>query len=232
MISIIIPTYNEAATIAATVAAVKEKGRREDITEIIVADYQSTDQTVVMALSAGAKIVNSKYKGRAAQMNAGAAAAKGDILYFLHADTIPPEGFSKAIINSIEKGYPSGCFLLSFDKRHWLMDIHCWFTRFDINNFRFGDQSLFVRADIFKKSGAFREELIIMEDQEIIHRLKQFGRFKIIKKPVVTSARKYQLNGFVKTQIIFYLIYFMHRAGFSQKRLVSIYKKLLKQDKL
>lgn len=231
MISIIIPTYNEADQITNTIDTLRGFIIQADF-EIIVADAGSSDNTVALAKKAGATIIISPRKGRAAQMNAGAAAAKGDIYYFLHADTIPPDGFTDDIINSISKGYNAGCFMLSFDYEHWFLKANCWFTRFDFNAIRFGDQSLFVSKMAFAQAGGFSEKHIIMEDQHLIKRLRTFIRFRVIKRPVITAARKYLENGIYKTQGIFFIIYFMYVFGFSQERLVKTYKKMISQDKL
>src|SRR5206468_10284236 len=108
-------------------------------------------------------------------------------------------------------------------RRHWFLDVHCWFTQFNITHFRFGDQSLFVTKKVFDAAGGFKNELIVMEDQEIILRIRKLACFTVIPKPVVTSARKYVLNGVYKTQGVFYLIYFMYWLGFGQERLVKTY---------
>lgn len=231
MISIIIPTYNEADQVSSTINNVRGSIIGASF-EIIVADAGSSDDTVKLAKRAGATIIISTQKGRAAQMNAGAAAAKGDIYYFLHADTIPPDEFINDIIDSINKGYHAGCFMLSFDYNHWFLKANCWFTRFDFNAIRFGDQSLFVTKIAFDQVGGFSEEHIIMEDQHLIKRLRTFIRFRVIKRPVITSARKYLENGIYKTQGIFFIIYFMYVFSFSQQRLVKTYKKMISQDKL
>ncbi|MEB0262788.1 MULTISPECIES: TIGR04283 family arsenosugar biosynthesis glycosyltransferase [unclassified Mucilaginibacter] len=207
MTSIIIPTYNEADQIAATIK--KLNGTNSDgHFEIIVSDGGSTDDTITLAKQAGAITLLSQRKGRAAQMNAGAALAKGEILYFLHADTMPPVGFINDIANAISNGYQAGCFMLSFDYPHWFLKANCWLTRFDVNAIRFGDQSLFVTKEEFDRTGGFSERHIVLEDQELIKRLRKAIRFKIIKRPVVTSARKYLENGIYKTQGIFFIIYF------------------------
>ena len=232
MISVIIPTYNEAAHIQSTIQKLRQYDEGNYIKEIIVADGGSTDTTVSIAKKEGVKIVISPKKGRAAQMNYGASFATGNILYFLHADTIPPKNFTTDITNSIAKGYVAGCFLLSFDHDHWFLKANCWFTRFNVDAIRFGDQSLFVSSDIFKNSGGFAETHIVLEDQELIKRLKKMARFTIIKKPVITSARKYLENGIYKTQGISFIIYFMYRLGYSQKKLVATYKKMIAEDKL
>ncbi len=232
MISVIIPTYNEEEHVGKTIRWLLANDIKNLITEIIVADGGSKDNTWCEANNAGALVVCSPIKGRAAQMNYGASVAKGTILYFLHADTLPPKYFIDEIINALNNGYSAGCFMMQFDIANWFLKANCWFTRFDINAFRFGDQSLFVTKKIFHKVGGFDETHIVLEDQEIIRHLKKMCRFIIIKKPVITSARKYIDNGVYKTQGIFFIIYFMYRFGYSQERLVNTYKRLIRQDKL
>jgi rSAM/selenodomain-associated transferase 2 len=232
MISIIIPAYNEEAHIAYTIQAIRTQGNTSHITEIIVADGHSKDKTVGAAKDAGAVTITSPVRGRAAQMNHGASIAKGSILYFLHADTLPAKDFTIDIINAAHNGFEAGCFMLSFDYAHWFLKANTWFTRFDVNAIRFGDQSLFITKEKFIQSGGFCEKHIVMEDLEIIKRIRKICRFKVIRKPVITSARKYLENGIYKTQGIFFIIYFMYRLGYSQQTLVSTYRRLIRQDKL
>ena len=232
MISIIIPAYNEETQIANTIEAIKKQSDAVHITEIIVADGGSKDKTVAVARATGAIAVVSPYKGRAAQMNYGAAVATGSILYFLHADTLPARNFTTDIINTVNKGIEAGCFMLNFNHAHWFLKVNCWFTRFDVNAIRFGDQSLFITKEKFMQTGGFNELHIVMEDQEIIKRIKKIARFKVIQKPVITSARKYLENGIYKTQAIFFIIYFMYQLGYSQQALVNTYRRLIRQDKL
>lgn len=231
MISIIIPTFNEADQITTTIGKLNHISRGEDF-ELIVSDGGSTDNTIELAKQAGAIVLRSSRKGRAAQMNAGAALAKGELLYFLHADTIPPESFFVDIKEAVAKGYPAGCFLLSFDHPQWFLKANCWFTQFDIDAIRFGDQSLFVTKTAFDEAGGFSEEHIVMEDQELVKRLRKNIRFKVIKKPVITSARKYLQNGIYKTQGVFFIIFFLYKFGYPQDRLVRTYKKLMTQNKI
>jgi len=232
MISIIIPAYNEEAQIATTIAAIRARGNAAYVTEIIVADGGSKDNTIEAAKAAGANAIVSPAKGRAAQMNYGASIANGEILYFLHADTLPAINFTADIINTVQKGFEAGCFMLAFDHTHWFLQANCWFTRFDVNAVRFGDQSLFINKEKFLQAGGFCEQHIVMEDQEIIKRIKKICHFTVIKKPVITSARKYLENGIYKTQGIFFIIYFMYQLGYPQQVLVNTYRRLIRQDKL
>jgi hypothetical protein len=165
-------------------------------------------------------------------MNYGASLATTDIFYLLHADTVPPKRFSTDIKNATDNGYDAGCFMLSFDHHHCFLKANCWFTRFDVDAFHYGDQSLFVNRKTFEKLNGFCEKHILFEDFQMIRKLKKNGSFKIINRAVVTFARKYLDNGIFKMQMIFYLMYFLYIIGSSQQQLVSTYKGLIKQDKL
>ncbi len=233
MITVVIPTYNEALHLNKTILSLQQNDAEQLIAEIIVSDGGSTDGTAKIAGAvAGVRFVKSNKKGRAAQMNYGASLATAGIIYFIHADTTTQKYFTTDIKHALANGYNAGCFTLQFDYAHWFLKANAWFTRFNINAIRFGDQSLFVTAALFAAVGGFSENHIVMEDQEIVKRLKKQERFTVIKKPVTTSARKYLLNGIYKTQGIFFLIYFMYQMGYSQQRLVATYKKWIRQDKL
>jgi rSAM/selenodomain-associated transferase 2 len=230
MISIIIPTYNESSRIAATIKQINESPDDGNITEIIVADAGSIDATVDVAKNAGAETCVLSGKNRSAQLNAGATIAKGSILFFLHADSVLPDGYSNDIVKAMKEGFYSGCFRLAFDHDHWFLKFNAWFTRFNVNAFRFGDQGLFVVKDIFLMSGGYDERLTIMEDQEIIHRIRRHSKFRVIPKSIVTSTRKYLVNGIYKTQGIFYLIWLLYYLGVSQAKLINIHRKLSRKE--
>ena len=232
MISVIIPAYNEEEHIKATIQRVWQYDTDNLVKEIIVVDGGSSDATVTMARSEGVRAVVSHKKGRAAQMNSGASIAREEILYFLHADTMPVMGFTGDIRQALEDGYDAGCFMLAFDHPHWFLKVNCWFTRFDVDAFHYGDQSLFVKCDHFHSAGGFCEKHIVFEDYHIIKQLKKNGRFTIVKKRVLTSARKYRDNGIYKMQGVFYLMFFLYKLGLSQPRLIATYKRLINQDKI
>ena len=221
MISIIIPAFNEEKTIPRLISYLKENSGEG--VEIIIVDGGSADQTISVAGKAGATVVKSPEKGRAKQMNYGAERAKNDILYFLHADTYPPPSFYSDIEESTKKGNKAGCYRLSFDDDHPFLKFYCWFTRFDIDVFRFGDQSLFVEKDVFEKAGRFDEKLIVMEDQEIVRAIKKVSNFIIFKRSVITSARKYRKIGIVKLQLIFTSVLTMYYLGVDQQKIVDFY---------
>ena len=223
MISIIIPAYNEEAKIGALVSFLKTHSKGSQL-EILLVDGGSTDETVKVAESLGAKVLISPVKGRASQMNFGAENARGEWLYFLHADTTPPPSFITDIKQKIKAGFECGCFRLKFDDNHPALRFYSWFTRFDIDVFRFGDQSLFVRKALFHQINGFNERLLVMEDQEMVSRLKSHAQFGIIETPVVTSARKYQRFGVFRLQFIFSIIVVLFYLKISQEVIVHFYK--------
>ncbi len=232
MISVIIPTFNEEDFIAKTIERLLALNTNHKIEEKIVADGGSTDKTCILAQKVGAKVLVCPQKGRAAQMNFAALNATQNILYFIHADTLPPIHFVDDILTALSQGFDAGSFCLAFDYDHWFLKANAWFTRFDVDAVRFGDQSLFVTKKAFSKVGGFSESHIVMEDQHLIKKLKKLVKFKLIQKAVITSSRKYLGNGVFKTQGVFFLIFFMYKLGYSQHSLVKTYRKLLKQDKV
>jgi len=172
MISVIIPTFNEEAHIKATIQRLWQYDEGNFIKEIIIADGGSTDNTVAIADTEGVIVAISPKKGRVAQMNYGSALATKEILYFLHADTLPPQNFTNDIAKEIKQGYEAGCYMLSFDNHHWFLKANCWFTRFDVDTIRFGDRAyLLLKKNL--KVGGFCEKHIVLEDQYIIKRFKK-----------------------------------------------------------
>ncbi len=225
MISIIIPTFNEEDSISQLITYLISHVSEE--VEIIVSDSGSSDNTQAIAKKSGARVVESSEKGRGAQMNFGASVAKGEILFFLHADTYPPKSYVKDIKTALQEGYDAGCYRLSFDDNHLLLKFYSWFTRFDIDYFRFGDQGLFIKKSLFEKLDGFKSELLVMEDQDIVIRTKKLSSFKIFSKQVVTSARKYRKVGIMKLQLIFTIILIRYYIGTPQQKLIDFYKKAI-----
>jgi rSAM/selenodomain-associated transferase 2 len=231
-VSIIIPTFNEADGIGALLAYLWHEAVADDALEIIVVDGGSTDATRALAQAAGARVLCSPQKGRAAQLNYGAEAATGPILYFLHADSYPPTGFLADIRQAMAAGDGSGCYRLAFDHPHWFLRANAWLTRFRLKFVRFGDQSLFVTKTLFQQVGGYRTDLLIMEDQEIVRRLWKRAPFWVLPRAVTTSARKYLDNGVYRLQGTFTLLVLLYWLGVSQPRLVRLYRWLIRQNKL
>ena len=199
-LSIIIPTYNEAANIAVLVRDLYRYGSNQQI-EVIVSDGGSKDATMEIAARAGAIVLKSPRPGRAAQMNYASGFAEGDVLYFVHADVgIHPDYFND-IENAVSKGFDAGCYRFCFDSDRTILKINSYFTRFDRLMCRGGDQTLFVTRKLFDKLNGFNEYYTIMEDYDIIIRIWKMARFKIIPKEVTVSARKYENNSWLRVQM-------------------------------
>lgn len=226
-ISVIIPVLNEENTIGNLLSELRQRTANR-LSEILVVDGGSRDRTWEIAKNAGGTVIKSGKRGRAAQMNAGAAHAKGEILYFLHADTIPPPHFDALIEKTISEGFDAGCFRLRFDDPHPGLRFYAWFTRFRSTLIRFGDQSLFLKSSLFTNVRGFDESLVVMEDQKIVRDVKRLAAFKVVNEPVVTSARKYRENGVYRLQTVFFLIWAGYYLGLSQAALSNIYKTFIK----
>lgn len=226
MISIVIPTYNEADNIARLVSyLVANSGK--NVCEIIVSDGGSTDETIKIAQSFGVKAVLSANKGRAAQMNYGASIALGDILYFIHADTFPPLTFVNDINQAVSAGYAFGRYRTVFDSKKFILKINAFFTRFDWFISYGGDQTLFMTTSLFNAIKGFDEPMLIMEDYDIVTRAKKAGRYKIFRKAALISARKYETNSWLKVQLANGRILQMYKGGALQQDMVNKYKEML-----
>ncbi len=229
-ISIIIPTLNEVQNINKLLPFLFENGK-DLIHEIIVADAKSEDKTWLFAQKLGAKIVICPL-GRAVQMNRAAAIAGGEILYFVHADTLPPQHFATSILAAFEKGKTAGCFPFVFDSPSFLLKINAYCTRFPFLWCRGGDQTLFITKDFFEKLGGFDEKYSIMEEYDFIIRAKKYQSFHILKGNVLVSARKYEENGYFRVQIANFLAFNMFRFNFSQSKILKMYKNILNTGRL
>jgi rSAM/selenodomain-associated transferase 2 len=224
-ISVIIPAQNEQESISKLIAYIKSAARTKAVKQIIVA-FNGTDLTAVRAKKVGAVVV-AVGSSRSVALNGGQDVATGDILYFLHADSLPPPGWDTLIINAYNAGYHAGTFRLRFDSDHALLRLSAWFTRFSWKFIRFGDQSLFVGREEFIKAGKFNETMIIMEDCEIISRITQFSKFVILPNYLITSARKYQRYGYWRLQSMYLLVIVFYNLRFPQAKIAAIYRKFL-----
>ena len=195
-ISIIIPTLDEAEFIAGTLASIP----REPGLEVIVVDGGSRDDTPLIAQSLGALVIHSS-PGRARQMNLGAATSNGDILLFLHADTRLPEGFTGHIHQSLRNPrVVAGAFRLSLAPRvkgsafiEKMANL-----RAEKLHLPYGDQAIFILAKTLKELGGYKE-IPLLEDVDLVRRLRRIGRLAMIPVPVAVSSRRWKKLGVWKT---------------------------------
>jgi rSAM/selenodomain-associated transferase 2 len=229
-ISIIIPTYNEANSIVKLLKHLEKHGG-ERIADILVSDGGSSDDTVALVRDNGFTCIESEQKGRAAQMMAGYRHSAGDLLYFVHADSFPPESYADDILKAVEEGFPSGCYRFRFDSDKLLLKINSYFTRFNRIMCRGGDQTLFVTRELFEELEGFREDYIIMEDYDLIEKLQKAAPFKIIPKDVIVSARKYENNFYLQVNLANLVVFMMYFTGAGQQTMVNTYKRLIQHPK-
>ena len=222
-ISIIIPTLNEAGCIGQTVVwLVGQPG-----VEVIVADGGSQDQTVALATAAGATVIAAPL-GRGSQQNAGALAAQGRVLLFLHADTRLPEGFAAQIREALNRpGIVAGAFRFAVDATGWrfrLLEYGAnW--RAALLGLPYGDQALFLPAARFQAMGGFKK-IALLEDLELVRRLRKMGRIALLTNPALTSARRWQRLGLVRTTVINQMILLGFFCGLRPDRLARWYGKV------
>lgn len=221
-ISIIIPTLNEAAHLPATLARIP----KTPTIEVIIADGLSQDTTMATASSSGALIIVSP-RGRSRQMNTGAREARGEFLLFLHADTLLPDDFADYIPSILTRpGISAGAFRLKFHPPlpglKLIETLANWRAR--TLQLPYGDQGIFLRADRFRALGGFAE-IPLMEDVELILRLRRQGRIAIAPLPVTTSSRRWRDNGVWQNSLKNQLILAGYLAGISVDRLARWYQK-------
>lgn len=229
LLSVIIPTYNESENIQKLIRQL-QKSIQKDI-EIIVCDGGSTDDTEQRVKDLAVAFYTSPNKGRAQQLNYGASKCKGDVLYFVHADTLPPKTYFEDIEQAVAEGYKIGCYRFKFESTKPLLKFNSYCTRFDRLMCRGGDQSLFITRGLFNSLSGYCEQHKIMEDYDIIVRARKTEKFKIIPKDVIVSARKYEFNSYLKVNIANLLAFTMYYANADQDRIIRVYKKLLNHPK-
>jgi rSAM/selenodomain-associated transferase 2 len=217
-LSIVIPALNEAAHLARLLPAliVHEPGA-----EVLVVDGGSDDDSrAVVARVPGVRWLSGP-RGRARQMNAGARAARGDILLFLHADTSLPGGAGAAILAALaDPAVVGGRFDVRLDSRRPLLVLVAWLMngRSRLTGICTGDQGLFVRRATFEALGGY-PDIPLMEDVELTRRLKRRGRRAALRLRVVTSARKWENEGVVRTIVLMWTLRLLYALGVSPARL-------------
>ena len=221
-VSVVIPALNEGERIRRLVG---EVGCAEDV-EVIVVDGGSTDGTCQAARDAGAVVLRGR-RGRGEQMNEGARRAKGEILFFLHADSRPPAGFASLVRQALDdEETVGGAFRFSLDEGTLFFRLITMTTNFRSRRMGivFGDQGIFVRRKIFQETGGFPGQPL-MEDCEFVHRLRRRGRFVILPEAVVTSARRWRTVGPVRNSLLNVLITWSYLLGVSPERLARWYRR-------
>lgn len=220
-LSVIVPTFNEEAAIAETLQRVVEVVAPY---ELIVADGCSADRTAEFARPFATVLALKMTRGAA--LNRAAAIATGDVLLFLHADTRLPAAAGTAIAAALHDAKViGGAFRLRFDHPGRLPALVARHVNFrsSLSNVFFGDQAMFVRREVFVQAGGFKD-WSVMEDMEILARLRPHGRLALLDEAVVTSARRHRANGWIRTIGTIWIMTLLHTLGVSSHALIRWYK--------
>ncbi|HEX2077857.1 MAG TPA: TIGR04283 family arsenosugar biosynthesis glycosyltransferase [Longimicrobium sp.] len=222
-ISVIIPALNEARGILETLRALQPLRARGH--QVVVVDGGSTDGTAELARPL-ADLVLAAEPGRAAQQNAGAAAAEGDVLLFLHADTLLPPRADDLVIGGLAaSGRGWGRFDVRLDGRHPLLRVvermMGWRSR--ATGIATGDQAIFVRRDWFRRAGGF-PEIPLMEDVALSGILRHMGRPLCLRERVLTSSRRWEERGVVRTVLLMWRLRLAYALGADPARLADRYR--------
>jgi rSAM/selenodomain-associated transferase 2 len=237
-VSIIIPTLNEAKHLGRTLQQLEILDPAP--ADVIVVDGGSTDATLAKAHVHGCRVIYSPRPGRAVQMNRGAAAASGEILCFLHADTLVPSDLVQLVSATLADPTISGGGFLALmrgaDRTRWGVSLHNALKthyaallfrphRYLLNGFRvlFGDQAMFCRRSDFVRCGGFDERLAIMEDADLCTRLGRLGRLRQVNRVVETSDRRVACWGSWKATGIYLAIGLLWGLGVPAERLKRFY---------
>lgn len=222
MISVVIPTLNEAARLPPLLDAL---AREETLHEVIVVDGGSTDSTAAIAEARGVQVVQAP-PGRGQQLHEGAGHASGDVLLFLHADTVFPAGGLAAIAMALteEPRAPGGNFRLLFDGgdgfSRWLERFYAWIRARGIY---YGDSGIFIRRPVCERLGGVRP-IALMEDYDLVRRLEKAGKtLCIAEPPLITSSRRFQGRHPAAIVLGWLLFHTLYHLGVDPERLAALY---------
>jgi len=221
LISVIIPTLNEEHSIEETLNTVMGA---ENV-EIIISDGGSSDATAHICREKGVTVINAS-PGRGPQMNGGAKVAKGEILLFLHADTLLPLGWQDALREVLINDEVSGgafSFALSRSSMTFSFISFVVNLRSKLLGLPYGDQALFMRRKHFEILGGFRP-IPIMEDVALVSDLKKLGTLEILDSAVITSSRRWEKEGWIKTTLRNQCLLYLYLLGVSPEKLYRFYQ--------
>ncbi|HVM95177.1 MAG TPA: TIGR04283 family arsenosugar biosynthesis glycosyltransferase [Candidatus Acidoferrales bacterium] len=219
-LSVIVPVLNEASGLASTLRQTRQPGVRE----IIVVDGGSDDGTVDIAQPL-ADVVVAAPRGRASQMNEGARRARGDVLLFLHGDTVLPNGFARDVLAACtEPGVVGGRFDVRLEPSSRLLRLTAFLInlRSRLSRIATGDQAIFVHREVFERLGGYAA-IPLMEDIDFSKRLKRIGRIACLRQQVITSSRRWRELGVVRTILLMWSLRFLYFCGVAPQTLKRAY---------
>ena len=220
-LSVVIPVYRDAEPLGRLLATLRPAPERQ----LIVANGVQDDIELEPLRRARPDVVwVDGVRGRGAQMNAGAARAVGRWLLFLHADALLSEGWTGTFAEAEARGASAGCYRLAIDAEGWQPRLIEWGVRLRVRwlGVAYGDQGLFVKRARFEMLGGYQEQPL-MEDADLVRRLRRTGRFHRAKLPITVSARRWQRDGWWRRTGGNLSILLRHLAGQSPQRLAASY---------
>ncbi len=216
-LSVIVPVLNEATALESLLPALQAAAPLE----ILVADGGSTDGTAALVERHGARLITAP-RGRARQMNAAAAVARGEFLLFLHADTLPPADFPERIARTLSPSIAAGAFRFALRESipggRWIETLTR--LRGSLLSLPYGDQGLFLRRSLFEALGGFAD-WPLLEDVDLVQRLRRLGRIRLATASAPTSARRWQRDGVLRTFLRHQLILAGYRLGVPPAKLAE-----------
>jgi rSAM/selenodomain-associated transferase 2 len=220
-LSVVIPALDEAERIETAISAAFDAPcDLADPPEVIVVDGGSSDATRQLAARAGARVIPCE-RGRARQLRAGVRASSGDALLLLHADTRLPRGWQAEVRDALrDERVVGGAFRLRFDERapvYRFIEFGAW-LRVGVFRLPYGDQALFVRRRTLDAIGGI-PEAPVMEDLDLVVRMKRAGRLALLAAPAVTSARRYRAGGPLRTMLRHWLAAAAWTLGINRRRI-------------
>jgi rSAM/selenodomain-associated transferase 2 len=222
-LSVVVPALNEAEGIAGTLLSLQELRARGH--EVLVVDGGSTDGTAAVAAPLAERVLAAP-RGRARQQNAGAAAASGDVLLFLHADTRLPPDADRWVLEGLRRsGRGWGRFDVRLSGRHPLLRLTGWLIalRSRLTGIATGDQAIFVRREWFERAGGF-PDIPLMEDVALSRALRHMGPPLCLRARVVTSSRRWEARGIVRTILLMWRLRIAYTLGADPHRLAERYR--------
>jgi rSAM/selenodomain-associated transferase 2 len=227
MLSIIIPSFNEAASIDQLLAAI---AKISEPVEVMVVDGGSNDETIPIARERGVRLITSE-RGRGVQMHAGACEARGEVLWFLHADTQPPADGAQHIAKALRDPHVvSGNFNVSFDSgrfaARFLTRLYRQLRRLGLC---YGDSAIFVRRETYERAGGFKP-FPIFEDLDLVRRLRKYGRMVNLPASVITSSRRFDDRSFVLTFARWTFLQVLYWTGINPRTLGKLYEPIRRTE--
>jgi rSAM/selenodomain-associated transferase 2 len=222
-LSVVIPALNEGASIAVTLHSLQSWRKRG--VEVIVADGGSSDETCARARPLADRIITAP-RGRARQMNAGFQASHGDVILFLHADSLPPtmgDAHIAHALEDLEKLW--GRFDVNITGKPFMLRVVAWFMnhRSRLSGIATGDQGIFVRRKTFERIGGFAD-IPLMEDVEICKRLNALCKPACLKSRITTSGRRWEAHGVWRTIFLMWKLRWMYSRGSTPESLAAMYR--------